>query len=87
MSDTGSNDREAQDIPGVATLFIPEDIAPQVVDFVAGLEADDTDVTGYMRGLGLNFVRLAETTQTVTNCKDTNGGKDTLCDNDTWITK
>lgn len=79
--------RKVEQVPGVASLIIPEDLAQQVVEYVATLDATDTDVSGYMMNLGLNFGRLAETTQTVTNCKDTNGGKDTLCDNDTWITK
>ena len=87
MANDMSDDREVRQIPGLATLIVPEELAQQVVDYVATLNASDIDVGGYMINLGQRFGRLAETTQTVTNCKDTGGGKDTLCDNDTYIVK
>jgi hypothetical protein len=87
LADKQSNERDVQDVPGLATLIIPEDLAQRVVEHIATLEHGDTDVSGYMMNLGLNLGRLAEQTQTVTNCKDTGGGKDQLCDSDTWITK
>jgi hypothetical protein len=83
-SDVNSN---TKDVPGLATVVIPEHLAQEVVEFVAKLEAGDTDVSGYMLNLGLGLRTFAESTQTLTNCKNTNGGKDELCDNDTYIDK
>lgn len=80
------SDGNVQEIPGVVTLIIPEDLSQQIVDYVATLEGDD-DVSGYMLRLGMNLGTLAATTQTLTNCKTTQGGKDELCDNDTYIEK
>lgn len=80
------SDGNVQEIPGVVTLIIPEDLSQQIVDYVATLEGGD-DVSGYMLRLGMNLGTLAATTQTLTNCKTTQGGKDELCDNDTYIEK
>ncbi len=87
MADTTNSGREVQDVPGVATLIIPEELSQKVVDYVATLETADADVSGYMLRLGLNIGTFAATTQTLTNCKTTQGGKDELCDNDTYIEK
>lgn len=87
MAKKSSDDREVQDIPGIATLIIPEELSDKVVEYLATLEAGDTDVSGYMIGIGLNLGTFAMSTQTLTNCKTTQDGKDELCDNDTYIEK
>ncbi len=81
------SDGNVQEIPGVMTLIIPQELSQQIVDYVATLEGGGDDVSGYMLRLGLNLGTLAASTQTLTNCKTTQGGKDELCDNDTYIEK
>jgi len=74
----------------VILVRVQEDKAQAVIDFVAGLQEDAHDVSGYMLSLGLVGGiypgRLAAQTATTTNCRDTSQGKDQLCDADTWIT-
>jgi len=85
MSDENRDDN-VQEIPGVATLFIPVDLAQQVIDYIATQEASDVDVSGYMFNLG--FGAPASTSQsTAKNCHTTNAAPhgDTICDTDVFV--
>lgn len=87
MAETTNTKGELRDEPGLATLIIPKQLVEQVVDFVETLETGDDDVAGFMMlGGALGGRILHETTQTVTRCRDTNNGKDQMCDNDTFTT-
>lgn len=75
-------------VEGRAIIEIPVEKTRAVLEFIAALEGEDTDVSGYMLvgGMfgGVSGGRLAASMPTETGCVKTNSGKDWNCaDTDT----
>jgi hypothetical protein len=74
--DMGEN--ETAETGGLTVITIPTDKVQQVIDFVEGLEADETDVTGHMIPGGGFGGGLGAKMSTNTNCLSIQTGRQGL---------
>ena len=93
MSEKTADVGEVAEESGLTVVTVPAEHAQAVIDFVAGLETEETDVSGHMisRGAVGGMGALSAKMTTSTGCSQSVTGKlgyDMTCyDTDTIVTK
>jgi hypothetical protein len=64
------SENDAEETGGLTVIAIPADKTQAVIDFVASLTTEETDVTGYMlsTGMGISAGSLANRVRTSAGC-------------------